>query len=59
MLRSQAYSLAKACSEFGIQADQLTELGEVPSKILTAKIKAECEILASGEKGIELAETLK
>ena len=59
LLRSQAHSLAKACSEFGIQADQLTELGEVPSKILTAKIKAECEILASGEKGIELAETLK
>ena len=59
MLRSQAHSLSKACSEFGIQADQLTESGEVPSKILTAKLKAECEILASGEKGIELAETLK
>lgn len=59
LLRSQAHSLSKACSEFGIQADQLTESGEVPSKILTAKIKAECEVLASGEKGIELAETLK
>jgi hypothetical protein len=59
MLRSQAHALSKACSEFGIQADQLTESGEVPSKILTAKLKAECEILASGEKGIELAETLK
>jgi len=58
MLRSQAHSLSKACSEFGIQADQLTELGEVPSKILTAKIKAECEILAVGDKAVQLAETL-
>ena len=58
MLRSQAHALAKACSEFGIQADQLTESGEVPSKILNAKLKAECEILTSGETGLELAETL-
>lgn len=58
MLRSQAYALSNACAQFGIEPNQLTESGEVPSKILTAKIKAECEILASGTKGIELAETL-
>ena len=58
MLRSQAHSLAKACSEFGIQADQLTESGEVPTKILNAKIKEECEIIAVGDKAVQLAESL-
>ena len=58
LLRSQAHSLSKACSEFGIQADQLTESGEVPTKILNAKIKSECEIIAVGDKAVQLAESL-
>lgn len=58
MLRSQAHSLDKACFEFGIQADQLTESGEIPTKILQAEIKRNCEIVAVGEWAVELAETL-
>lgn len=59
LLRSQAHALSKACSEFGIESNQLTESGEVPTKILNAKIKEECEIIAVGDKAVQLAETLK
>lgn len=58
MLRNQANALNDACTQFGIEANQLTESGEVPSKILKERIKSDCEIVAVGEWAVELAETL-
>lgn len=58
MLRSQAYALNDACAKFGIEPNQLTESGEIPTKILQAEIKRNCEIVAVGEWAVELAETL-
>jgi hypothetical protein len=58
VLRSASYQLNKACGELGIEVFTLNPEGAVPSKVLTSIIKEQCEIKASGEKAIALAESL-
>lgn len=58
VLRSASYQLNKACADLGVEVSSLTPEGAVPSKVLTSIIKEECEIKASGEKAIGLAESL-
>jgi hypothetical protein len=58
VLHSASYQLNKACGELGVEVFTLTPEGAVPSKVLTSIIKEQCEIKASGEKAIALAESL-
>lgn len=58
VLRSASYQLHKACADLGVEVSVLTTEGAVPSKVLTSIIKEQCEIKASGEKAIALAESL-
>jgi hypothetical protein len=58
LLRSASYQLAKACSDLGVEPSSLNADGSVPSKQFSQIVKEQCEIVASGDKAIELANTL-
>lgn len=58
LLQSASYQLSKACSDLGVEPSSLNADGSIPSKQLAQLVKEQCEIIATGDRAVELANTL-